>query len=107
MDERSRESPAQNATAPVLLQDEGFRGATLSPSHLGFPGAQMVKRTAQPPVGDLGLTLVRKTLRRNGYSPYSCSEDFRDRGAWQATVYKLRESEATTRPSGASISKSS
>ena len=63
--------------------------------YLGFPGGSEVKN---PPVnaGDAG------SIPRSGRSPgegngnplqYSCLENYRDKGAWRATVHGVAKSQ--------------
>ena len=63
--------------------------------HWGFPGGLVGKESACK-VGDPGL------IRESGRSPgegigdplqYSCIENTRDRGAWQATVHGITKSQ--------------
>ena len=64
---------------------------------MGFPGGSLVKN---PPAsaGDVGSNhwLGRSPGEENGNPPqYSCLENSRDRGAWQATVHRIAESDTT------------
>ena len=64
---------------------------------MGFPGGSEVKASAWN-VGDPGLIpgLGRSPGERNGYPlQYSCLENTMYRGAWQATVRGVAESDVT------------
>ena len=62
---------------------------------MGFSDGSDGKESAYT-AGDLGLIpgSGRSPGEGNGYSlQYSCLEDSRDRGTWQATVYGVTESQ--------------
>ena len=68
-----------------------------TPVFLGFPGGSDDKESSCN-VGDLGTIpgLIRSS--GGGHSnplKYSCLENSMDRGAWQATVYEVTESDMT------------
>ena len=63
----------------------------------GFPGGSDGKESAFS-AGDPGSVprLERSSGEENGYPlQYACLENFMDRGAWQATVHGIAESDAT------------
>ena len=67
--------------------------------YLGFPGGSDGKESACY-VGDLGLILESGRSPREGNGnplQYSCLENSRDRGAWQATVHGVRKSQTRLR----------
>ena len=66
-----------------------------------FLVTQMVKESACT-VGDLGLIpgLGRSSGEENGYPfQYSCLENSKDRGAWQAIVHGVAKSQTQLNPS--------
>ena len=67
------------------------------PSQVGFPGGSDSEESAamqETWVSILGSG--RSAGRGNGYArQYSCLENSIDRGAWQATVHGVAESDAT------------
>ena len=69
------------------------------PEFLSFPGGSAGKESACN-VEDLGSVpgLGRSSGEGNDYSlQYSCLENSKDRGAWQATVHGVTESDTTER----------
>ena len=72
-------------------------GGNSSTSRLGFPGGSDSKESACN-VGDLGsIPGWGKSPRGEHGNPlqHSCQENPMDRGAWQATVHRVAESDMT------------
>ena len=63
---------------------------------MGFPGAAVVKN-APASAGDAGDTGLGRSSGSGNGNPlqYSCLENPMDRGAWQASVHGVAESDRT------------
>ena len=73
------------------------RDRLLTPVFLGFPGGSIGKESACN-VGDLGLTPGLGRSPGGGHGnpvQYPCLMSPMDRGAWQATVHRVVESDTT------------
>jgi len=89
--------PAKQETRGQLLsrEDPLEKGRLHTPVFLGFPGGSDGKESACS-VGDLGSTvgLGRSPGEWHGNPlQYSCLETPTDRGAWQATIHEVAESQ--------------